>query len=293
VLAAIGERPEPAVRREAWDRFTGEFPIPAEVDIDSTIIGGVDVEELRPRSPVVSTVLWFHGGGYVAGSLVTHRQFAARLAVAGPARVVNVAYHLAPEHPFPRALDDALDAYRGLLGAGVAHREIVVGGDSAGGGLAVAMLLGLRDACVPLPAGCVLIAPLVDMPGDGGMGANRGSDIFVRDGGGAIHEYIGELDPRDPRVSPYYGSLGGLPSIMLQMSADEALYAQCMRFAARVREVGGSVELDVWSGLAHTWQILIPECPEAGEAIARIGRFAARVTRPRSTPASSRRTPIR
>jgi acetyl esterase/lipase len=278
VLAGMGPRPTPATRRRTWDELLGADPLPAGIEARPTTLGGVPAEELAGGASG-PTIQWLHGGGYVAGSLTTHRLFGARLARACAGRVVTVGYRLAPEHPFPAALDDALAAYRALLDAGADARRLAVGGDSAGGGLALALLLALRDAGDPLPAACTLVAPLVDMPGDGGVGATGATgatDMFVADGGMRIDAYLGGRDPRDPLVSPYYGDLAGLPPMLVQVSADEALHAQCARLAERVRAQGGDVELDEWQGLVHTWQILIPACPEAGEAIERLATFACR-----------------
>ena len=163
VSAGLGPDPTPLDRRTAWDDFLGHLPVPAGVEVEASQMAAVDVEWLRPEQSSAVVVLYLHGGGYSAGSLVTHRLFAARLASASAASVMNVGYRLAPEHPFPAALADARAAYAALLEVGVRPRDIVVGGDSAGGGLALCLLLSLKDAGLSLPAAAILLAPLVDV----------------------------------------------------------------------------------------------------------------------------------
>jgi acetyl esterase/lipase len=264
VSARLGPSPTPLARRAAWDEFQRGLPMPAGVDVVHLDASGVAIDHFRPEDAGPSAVLYFHGGGYSAGSLVTHRQFAARLSVASGSRVVNVGYRLAPEHPFPAALEDARAAYAYLLHAGTAPRHIVVAGDSAGGGLALCLLLDLKDRGAPLPASGMVLAPLVDVR------ITNGSSPTVLD------LYLAGHDPSDPLVSPLAGDLSGLPPLMLQVSEDEPLYASCLDFVGAARRAGVEIEVDAWAGLMHTWEVFAPEAPETHEAIRRLGAFVRR-----------------
>jgi acetyl esterase/lipase len=195
---------------------------------------------------------------------MTHRQFAARLSVAGAATVANVGYRLAPEHPFPAALDDARAAYEDLLARGTAPHNLVVAGDSAGGGLALCLLLDLKRRGVPLPAAGMVLAPLVDVR------ITQGSSPTVLD------LYLAGHDPADPLVSPLAGDLSGLPPLLLQVSQDEPLYASCLELVDAARRSGLEVEVDAWAGLMHTWEVFAPEAAETHEAIRRLGAFVRR-----------------
>ena len=184
----------------------------------------------------MAVVQHHHGGGYSGGSLNTHRQFASRLAAACAGRVLNVGYRLAPEHPFPAAMDDAMCCYRWLLAAGVPASSIVLAGDSAGGGLAAGLIHAIGRAGLPRPAGLILIAPLVDVrPRDSGA-----RDMFVSTEAtlSVAALYLGEHDPADPLVSPLVGDLSGFPPIYLQVSATEALYGESVAFATTARWPG-------------------------------------------------------
>jgi acetyl esterase/lipase len=266
VSAGLGPDPTPQARRAAWDEFQSGLPLPAGVEVDRVHPGasGIAIERFRPADAGPGTVLYFHGGGYSAGSLLTHRQFAARLSVAGAATVANVGYRLAPEHPFPAALDDGRAAYEFLLEEGTAPRHIVVAGDSAGGGLALCLLLDLKGRGIPLPAAGMVLAPLVDVR------LSQGSSPTVLD------LYLAGHDPADPLVSPLAGDMSGLPPLLLQVSEDEPLYASCLDLVDAARRAGVDVEVDAWAGLMHTWEVFAPEAAETHEAIRRLGAFVRR-----------------
>jgi epsilon-lactone hydrolase len=266
ISTGLGPHPTPQARRAAWDEFQRRLPLPAGVDVDQLHLEAspVVIERFRPEGAAPATVPYFHGGGYSAGSLVTHRQFAARLSVACAATVANVGYRLAPEHPFPAALDDARAAYAHLLEGGTAPHDLVVGGDSAGGGLALCLLLDLKDRDAPLPAAGMVLAPLVDVR------LTEGSSPSMLD------LYLDGHDPADPLVSPLAGDLSGLPPLLLQVSRDEPLYASCLVLVDAARRAGVEVEVDAWAGLMHTWEVFAPEAPETHEAIRRLGAFVRR-----------------
>lgn len=221
------------------------------------------------------TVLYLHGGGYVSGSPRTHRALAGELAHAAGARLLLPAYRLAPEHPFPAALEDAWVAYWWLLTQGIPSGQIVVAGDSAGGGLALALLITLRDAGVPLPAGLVCISPWVDLTLHGAsLRANDGRDYL---NAAAIRAtaalYLNGRDAHEPLASPLFADLGGLPATLIQAGTAELLLDDSKRLARRAAAAGVPVELELWENMVHVWHFLYPFEAKARHAIRRIGAF--------------------
>lgn len=227
------------------------------------------------------TILWWHGGSFLYGSPQQRRGPLSRLSRSSRARVLAAGYRLAPEHPFPAALDDALAAYRWLLDAQVDPARLVVGGDSAGGGLAVSVLVSLRDAGDPLPAGAVLFSPWTDLS-LGGDSMSRLSDVDdVLDAGTlgrAAAAYLGGIAPQHPLASPLFADLGRLPPMLIQSGGAELLLDDSVRLAASVRDGGGEAILDVWPGMPHVFQNLAPIIAEAGRALNQAGLFVRRVT---------------
>jgi monoterpene epsilon-lactone hydrolase len=227
------------------------------------------------------TLLYFHGGGYFFCSPETHRPITVTLAAAAEARVLSLDYRLAPEHPFPAAIEDAVAAYRQLLSDGVPAGRIVIGGDSAGGGLALATLLSLRAAGDALPAGAILFSPWTDLAGTGAtLVSNDKTDVMFH-GAGLIKGaqfYLGAASPKDPLASPLYAELGGLPPLFVQASGSEVLLADSTRLVDRARAAGVAVEFEIWPKLPHVWQIFAPFLPEARAALVKTGEFIRRVT---------------
>ncbi len=228
-------------------------------------------------------VLYLHGGGYYRGSLHTHRELCSRISRAGGWAVLSVGYRLAPEHPFPAALEDALAAYRWLLGTGIAPGQIVVAGDSAGGGLAAALMLALRDGVTslrmargPLPGGAVLLSPWTDLEQSGASIIGRAAadpsltkaylDRFAA-------AYLGGADARDPLASPLHGDLRGLPPLLIQVGTAEILEDDAARFADKAQAAGVPVRLERWPDMIHVWQRYAALLPEAQEALAHIGAW--------------------
>jgi acetyl esterase/lipase len=194
---------------------------------------------------------------------------------------MNAAYRLAPEHPFPAAVEDAVAAYRWLLGVGVEPERTVIGGDSAGGGLAVAALASLRDAGDPLPAGAMLFSPWTDLT----MGGASITDLADVDDlldvdslRAAAGLYLGAEDPTHPLASPLFADVAGLPPSFIQTGGAEILLDDSTRLAERTRAAGGRAVLDVWAGMPHVFQNLAPIIPEAGKALQQAGLFVRRVT---------------
>jgi acetyl esterase/lipase len=252
-----------------WMRTFGIRIVPTQ-DI------GVNGEWLVPRQPAHRTILYLHGGGYVSCSPATHRPITAAFARLTPARVFALDYRLAPEHPFPAALDDAVAAYRWLLAGGVDPRTLALAGDSAGGGLVLATLLRLRRDGGPLPACAVLLSPWTDLAGTGAsLQKNDGRcDMFHPEN---IPAFAICYAPReawmDSEVSPLYGSLDGLPPLHIQVGSGELLLDDAGRLHDRVKAAGGESELAVFDGVFHVWQMLDGVVPEARTALAASAGF--------------------
>lgn len=271
--------------RAAFEELSRVCPVAADVAIAAGELGGVAVEWLSPPGAEEGRVLaYLHGGAYVMGSLRTHRDLASRLARACAARALTIGYRLAPEHPFPAALDDALAAYRALLGAGQEPERLALAGDSAGGGLALALLLRARDEGLPLPAAALLMSPSVDLEGTGAsMESKAAADPLIarRFLVETAAHYLAGQDPRHPLASPLYADLRGLPPLLLQVGESETLLDDSTRLAARAREAGVVVELRIWPAMFHGWQLYAKMLPEGRQAIAEAGAFlAARLERP-------------
>jgi monoterpene epsilon-lactone hydrolase len=268
-------------RRRLMEAAQAQLPMPEDVIAQNVGVADRPARWLAvPESRVDRILLYLHGGGYVLGSLDTHAVLMARLARACRCRVLGLDYRLAPEHPFPAALEDAVAAYRALLELGESAARIVLAGDSAGGGLALATLLALRDAGVPLPAGAVLLSPWADLTASGASISSRAAadpmlDLpFLNDSANA---YRGAADPQHPHVSPYFGALERLPPLLIQVGDCEVLLDDSTRLAAAVREAGGSATLEVWEGAFHVFQAF-PQLPESVDALDRIGKFFDRHT---------------
>lgn len=264
-------------RRRRMDEITSGAPIPEGTRTAAVDAGGVPAEWVDApgdrRDPVI---LYLHGGAYTVGSVRSHRALVARLAAACGARGLTVDYRLGPEHPFPAAVDDAVAAYRWLLGGGVEPGRVVVAGDSAGGGLTVATLLALRDQGDPPPAGGVCISPWTDLACTGESMTSRAAEdpMVQRDGLlDMAAAYLAGQDPRAPLASPLYAELRDLPPLLVHVGTAETLLDDATRLAGRAREAGVAVELEVWDDMIHVWHAFAPLLPEADEAIARIGEW--------------------
>jgi monoterpene epsilon-lactone hydrolase len=223
-------------------------------------------------------MLYLHGGGYVVCSPRTHRPITAAFARQG-FRVFAPAYRLAPEHPFPAALEDAAAAYEGILARGVGSDRIVVAGDSAGGGLALALLVALRDRERPLPAAAALLSPWTDLAATGvSMRTNVRSDAYL-DPTGVIKTaalYLRDADARTPLASPLYADMHRLPPTIIHVGAREILRDDATRAADRIRAAGGDVVLSVWPVVPHVWQIFNRVLPEGRRSLAEMAGFLRR-----------------
>ncbi len=263
--------------RRRIDRFSGSAPSPRGVAIRPVDAGGVPAERVIPRgAPTDRCVLYLHGGAWCLGSPRTHRGLVADLARGAGVRAVSVDYRLAPEHPYPAGLDDCVAAYRWLLERRVDPSRIVVAGDSAGGNLAAALLLRLRDDGIPLPAGAVLLSPATDLALTGPSHVTRRAvDPFFAKVGPVrfVEDYVGSHDVRDPCISPLYGDLRGLPPLLVHVGDHEVLLDDSVRFAERATAAGVDARLVVWPGMFHVFQTFAPFLPEARRANREIGDF--------------------
>ena len=258
------------------------FPSAGETKCTPVTAGGVPAEWISaPGAADDRVILYVHGGGYVLGSIVTHREMVARLSKASGARGLVLDYRLAPEHPFPAAVDDAMAAYRWLLSQNIKPTNIVVAGDSAGGGLALATLLAIRDAKLPLPAAGVCISPWVDMEGTGESMVTRAkADPVVQKQGllGMAQLYLGGKDPKSPLAAPLHADLTGLPPLLIQVGDAETLLSDSTRITEKAKKAGVKVELEVWPEMPHVWHLFAPILPEGQQAIEKIGKYVRQIT---------------
>jgi acetyl esterase/lipase len=239
--------------------------------------GSVPAEWIEPPDAVSGRViLYLHGGGYVTGSIVTHRAMVARIARASKARALLLDYRLAPEHPFPAAVDDATAAYRWLLAQGIAPGKIVIAGDSAGGGLTLATLAALKASKDPMPAAAVPISPWNDLEGTGDSVKTRASKDPMVQGNDLVpmaKMYYGTQDPKNPLISPLHADFRGFPPLLIQVGDAEVLLDDATRVAERAKAAGVQVELEVWDEMVHVWHVFAKLLPEGQQAIDKIGKF--------------------
>jgi epsilon-lactone hydrolase len=262
-------------RRAGMERISER--VPTDVICEKVDAGGVSAEWIAaPGASRDRVILYFHGGGYVLGSINTHRAMISRIARASNGRALAIDYRLAPEHPFPAAVEDAITAYRWLLANGYKPGKIVISGDSAGGGLTLAALLAIRDAKLPMPAGAVPISPWTDLEGTGdSMRTRAARDVMVSQDNlaSSAKQYYGAHDPRDPLVSPLHADFRGLPPMLIHVGDAEILLDDATRVAARAKAAGVQVDLEVWDEMPHVWHVFAKILPEGQQAIDKIGKF--------------------
>ena len=276
-LAAEPEMGLPALRDlfEGWHLATLE---PEGVSYSEVDAGGVPSLWAVPEGGARDRVIVFtHGGGYVVGSRHTHRKLAGHLARAAGARVLVLDYRLAPEHPHPAPVEDAVTAYRWLLEQGIRPQHIATCGDSAGGGLCTAMVVKLRDEGDPLPAAIMPLSPWYDMEMQGEtLDTRRDKDLLVQREilQSMASTFLGEAaSPTDPLANPLYADLTGLPPILIQVGDNETLLDDAQRFAARAREKGVDVTVEVYPEMQHVFQFLAGRAPEGDDAVERLGQW--------------------
>ena len=251
--------------------------LPQTVTAKTVDIDGTPAEWLTPLDAGDGKViLYFHGGGYVTGSIEDHRMLCGLLANAAGAQVLTPAYRLAPENPFPAALDDALKTYQWLLAQGTPPARIIIAGDSAGGGLGVALVLALKEKGISLPAAVLCMSPWVDLTHQGQSHRTKAkAEALLRTD--VLREwalcYTAEPNLTNPLVSPVYGDLHGFPPLLIQAGSEEILLDDALMLAEKARSAGVDVTLTVWDGMWHVWQALGDLLPENRETFKEIGRF--------------------
>jgi acetyl esterase/lipase len=270
------------------EEWQAGLKVPADVETQPVDAGGVRAEWIwRPDSDSDRAILYLHGGGYAIGSIATHRYLMQGIGKASGARVLGVDYRLAPENPYPAAVEDAVTAWQWMLAQGLEPGRCAIGGDSAGGGLALATLVALRDRGIALPGGAALLSPWTDLAGTGASVETKAAeDPMVTDAGLRMmaDAYLAGSDARDPLASPLYASHAGLPPLLIQVGSAEILLDDATRLADRAKAAGVEVVLETWSDMIHVFQAF-PSLAEAGQAIDRIGEFVRAHT---TAPAAAR-----
>ena len=263
--------------RLSYERTMSTLPLDDDIETERVGVNGIPAEWIiAPESQENRVILYLHGGGYLFGSARTHRVMLAHMARAAKARVLALDYRLAPEIPFPAPVEDSVSAYRWLLAEGISAKKMVIGGDSAGGGLAVAALVALRAVGEPMPAAGVCISAWTDMESTGqSHTTNAESDPSVSKERllKIAKVYLDGKEPTAPLASPIHADLTGLPPLLLQVGSIEVLLDDSTLLKSRAKAAGVSVEMEVWDDMPHVWHHYAPILPEARKAIGRIGEF--------------------
>jgi monoterpene epsilon-lactone hydrolase len=281
VRGLLVSKPRPvgwAERRHRLDDIGSVWPVADDVKLESADVGGLRGEwSIAPNSDPSHVLMFFHGGGYCSGSIVSHRRMVTEAGRAAQMRTLVIAYRLAPEHPFPAAYDDALTAWRFLRNEGIPAERIAVGGDSAGAALAMTLIGRLRDAREKLPVCAWLVSPWTDLTMSGSTFASKDAVDPI------IHkEYLYELvdaylpagmDRKNPRVSPLYADLMGFPPLLIQVGSAETLLDDATRLAKAAGAADVSVTLEIWPHMIHAWPLWNAHLEDGRRALASAGAF--------------------
>jgi epsilon-lactone hydrolase len=271
------DKPNVADSRARYEKMAALLGGAPDAKVEKVDAGGVPSEWVTaPGADPRRALLYLHGGGYAIGSLNTHRRLAYDLSATSAAHVLLIDYRLAPEHPFPAAVEDATKAYRWLLQMGFATKRLAIAGDSAGGGLTVATLVNLRDHKVALPACAVAISPWVDLEGVGtSMTARSAQDPMVQKAGldWMASMYLKGQNPRTPLAAPLHANLEGLPPILVQVGSAETLLDDATRIAEKMHSAGVEVKLSVWPNQLHVFPFFAPILSEGRDGCLEIGGF--------------------
>lgn len=280
VRRMLAARPRPAdlaERRQRLDDLSAPYRMPADVRIEPVIADDVPAEwTSTPGADPAYILLFLHGGGYISGSIASHRHMIAQAGREAGVRTLALGYRLAPEHPFPAALEDTISGYRWLLAHGFAPERIAIAGESAGGGLAIAALVSLRDAGVPLPACAWLSSPWMDLEMSGGSMATKAAvDPLIQ------KPYLTELaglylngaDPRTPLASPLHANLRGLPPMLIQVGSAETLLDDAVRLAGAAGEADLRTTLQVWPDMIHAWHLFYARVEAGRRSLVEMGAF--------------------
>ncbi len=264
-------------RRVQSEKFAAAFVKPPGVDIESDVLGGVTVERITPEDAHASRIFFhLHGGGYVLGNPAGSRAFTCEFARLAKCRVVSVDYRLAPENPFPAAVDDAVDAYFALLASGTKPLNVAIGGESAGGGLAVATLIAARERQLPMPAALVALSPWVDMRCESTSFETKAAvdPLLTRRSLKEMADaYLQGADPRDGLASPMLTSLAGLPPMLIHVGSDEVLVDDARGLLATARHSNVDATLEIWPDMIHVWHMFHAMLPQGAQATEALVRF--------------------
>ena len=266
-------------RQECEDGARRFGKIPDGIEVRPVTVAGLRAEWILPsQSTSQRVILFVHGGGYVSGSCSDHRVHVAKFVKGSGIGALLFEYRLAPEHPFPAAIDDSVAAYLWLLAQGVSPSNIVIAGDSAGGGLCLATLLALRDQGIPLPSAAVAISPWTDLTCSGQSYRSNAGRCLSPDGTWTAfsRHYVGDQDPSSPWISPLHGDLRGLPPMLIYVGGDEILRDDSVSFAKKATDAGVDVALRIGKGLFHCYPVCAPLFPEATQAMDEICVFINR-----------------
>jgi acetyl esterase/lipase len=286
IRALLGSKPRPVgwgERRARLDEVGAIWPIANDVGLEVVDLDGVPGEfSIAPGSDPSRVLLFFHGGGYCSGSIVSHRRMVTEAGRAAGLRTLAVGFRLAPEHPFPAAYNDAHTAWCWLRKRGIAANRIVVGGDSAGGGLTLALAMRLREAGEELPACLWLASPWTDLTMSGpSLETKDAVDPLIHKG------YLGELADAyvpagmartDPSISPLFADLHGLPPMLIQVGSAETLLDDSVRFAGAAGAAAVAVTLEIWPDMIHAWPLWNAKLEAGRQALAHVGAFVRRHT---------------
>ncbi|MBV1879852.1 MAG: alpha/beta hydrolase [Pseudomonadales bacterium] len=264
-----------AQRRRGMEKTS--FPVADDINVAVTEVRGMPAEWVKaPEVTPGRAILYLHGGGYVIGSLITHRSLAGEISRAAKAAVLVVEYRMAPEHPYPAAVDDAVIAYNWLLDQGYDAQQTAIAGDSAGGGLTAAALVALRDTNAKLPGAAVCISPWSDLTCSSETYQSRAdADPMIQQGGigDMADAYLQGADARSPTASPNFADLNGLPPLLIQVGDSEVLLDDARLLHEKAEADGVDSTLEVWDEMIHVWHAFHPMLDEGKQAIARIGEY--------------------
>jgi acetyl esterase/lipase len=284
IIKILKQQGEEATKQRVYDgrkemeEWATTLKIPGDLTIEEISVNGISSVWLStPESVKEQVILYLHGGGYMLGSINTHKVLGTNIARASKSRVLMIDYRLAPENPYPAALEDSVSAYKWLIDeAGINPKNIVISGDSAGGGLTAATLIKLREMGIPLPAAAVLLSPWADLEVTGdSVKTKRGKDPMLTEDElfFCANVYVEDNDPKNPYISPIYADMKDLPPLLIQVGSSELILDDSTRLAENAQSAGVEVILDVWEDMIHVFQSFAPWAPEGKQAIEKIGEF--------------------
>ena len=284
VIKILKEKREKEIKKRVEEGRAGIVelarlaPLYKDSKLENVDAGGVPAAwMITPDVAKDRAILYLHGGGYIQGSITSHQDLAQRISIASKTKLLILDYRLAPEHPFPAALEDSVRAYEWLINnEGYDPKDLIIAGDSAGGGLTLATLVKLRDQEVQLPAAAVCLSPWTDLALTGdSLKLKIHEDPFVSPDGLMFSAglYLGKTDPKNPFASPLYADFKGFPPLCIQVGSAEILLDDATRLAKRAKKAGIEVQLDIWEDMIHVFQAFAVMAPEGTEGINKIGEF--------------------